>query len=105
MQHLDVLDTNDIVLGVHCKLLLLSRVLPRVLGSKDLVQFFKSAVLGLGDEEVDDSGLEEIPDDEDDVCLPCDGLERYGPGELIDETSSADGEVGESHALGTHFKR
>ena len=104
MQHLDVLDTNNVVLRVHCKLLLLGRMLPRVLRRKDLVQFFKSAILGLRDEEVDDSGLEEIPDDEDNVCLPRNGLERYRPGELIDQTSSTDGEVGESHALGAHFK-
>lgn len=74
VQHLDVLNTNNIVLRVHCKLLLLGRMFSGVLSGKDLVQFFERAILGLGDEEVDDGGLEEIPNDEDDVCLPCDGL-------------------------------
>jgi hypothetical protein len=46
-----------------------------------------TTVLGLGDEEVDDSGLEEVPDDEDDISLPRDLLERDGPSELVDKTS------------------
>jgi hypothetical protein len=46
-----------------------------------------SAVLGLWNEEVDNGSLEEIPDDEDDVCLPGDFLKRDWPGELIDKTS------------------
>jgi hypothetical protein len=71
-------------------------VLSWVLGCEDLVQFLElfreyksvnSAVLGLGNEEVDDSGLEEVPDDEDDISLPCDLLQRNGPSELVDKTS------------------
>jgi len=46
-----------------------------------------SAVLGLGDKEVDDSGLEEVPNDEDDISLPRDLLQRDGPSELVDKTS------------------
>jgi hypothetical protein len=46
-----------------------------------------SAILGLGNEEVDDSSLEEVPDDEDDISLPCDHLQRDGPSKLVDETS------------------
>ena len=75
----DILNTNSIVLGVHSNLLPYRRVLPWVLSLEDLVQFLKSAALGHGDEEVDDSCLEEVPDDKDDVCPPCDLFERNRP--------------------------
>jgi len=92
------------VFPIHSHPLLLGRVLSWVLSREDFVQFLESAVLGLRNEEVDDGGLEEIPNDEDDISLPCDLLQRDGPSELVDETSSADGEVGECHTLGAHLK-
>src|SRR5690606_20567921 len=48
-----------------------------------------------------DGGLDETPDDEDDVGLPLDLLKGNWPGELVEETSSVDSEGGESHTLGT----
>ena len=63
-----------------------------------------SSVLGFWDEEVDGDGLEGTPDDEADVCLPSDLLQRHRPGELVEKTAGADCEIGKCHTLGAHLK-
>ena len=63
-----------------------------------------SAVTSLREEEVHDGGLSRAPDDEDDISLPSDALERDGPGELVEETTSVDRQTGEGHTFGTHLE-
>lgn len=79
----------------------------------DLVSFQKlrrvvglsySAITSLREEEVHDGGLSSAPDDEDDISLPSDALERDRPGELVQETTSVDRQTGEGHTLGTHLE-
>lgn len=48
--------------------------------------------------------MDSAPDDEDNICLPSDILQRDGPSKLVDETSNVNGQAGETHALGTHLK-
>ena len=62
-----------------------------------------SSVLGLGDEEVEDTGLADTPDAEDNVCLPGDVLQSDGNTELHDKHSSVGEERAEGHTLGSHL--
>ena len=62
------------------------------------------AIFGFRDEPPDDEGLDGVLDREDDVCLPGNILQSHGPGELVEEPADIDGQGGEGHALGTHFK-
>lgn len=63
-----------------------------------------SAVAGFREEEVHDGGLSRAPDDEDDISLPSDALQRDRPGELVEEPTSVDRQTGEGHTLGTHLE-
>lgn len=98
---LSVLNGDSLASSINLDLLLGERSVPGVASLEDLVELLKSAALGLGDEEVDDEDLEGTPRNEDDVGLPSDLLKGNGPGELVEETSSVDGERGEGHTLGT----
>src|SRR5690606_8083898 len=98
---LSTLNVDNIGVGVELKLLLLGRELPGVGSLKYLIQLLKSAALGLWDEEVDNSGLDRTPNDEDEVSLPCNLLKGDGPCELVEETGGVDSEGGEGHTLGT----
>lgn len=64
-----------------------------------------SAILCLGDEEIDDSGLYSTPDGEDNIGPPSDLIHGNRPGELIQEASGSDSKTREAHSLCTHFKR
>ena len=66
--------------------------------------YLESAVLSLGNEEVDNSSLDRAPDDEDNVELPLDVLESDRVRELVDQHGRCEGQVRESHALGTHLE-
>lgn len=98
---LSTLDVEDVSMSIDLELLLLGRSLSWVWSLEDLLQLFQSAALGFWNEEVDDSGLDQTPDDEDDVSLPLDLLEGNWPGELVEKTGGVDGKGGESHTLST----
>jgi hypothetical protein len=72
---------------------------------EDKMRATYSAVLGLRNEEVDDSGLNSTPDGEDNIRAPSDLLQGNRPCELVQETSSGNGEARETHTLCTHFER
>ena len=78
---------NDVRIGVELQLLLLGGSLARVGLLEDPVQLFECTVLGLGNQEVDDHGLDGAPDAEDDVCLPRDILKSNGESKLVDEST------------------
>lgn len=63
-----------------------------------------SAVLSLGDEHPDEASLDNTPDHEDEVGLPFDVVKSDWETELVDEGSSGDEHVRESHSLGTHLE-
>ena len=63
-----------------------------------------SATLGLGEDKVNNSNLDGVPDGEDDIGPPANLLHGDGPGELVEKTSSVDSQVGKGHTLGTHLK-
>ena len=84
-----------------------------------------SAIVGLGDEEVNSDCLNGAPNDETDICLPADLFECDGPCELIEKirlyrtsaekSSSMQGggdnvtgttsQIRKCHALGAHLER
>ena len=104
------------------KLVRSSGELDGVLRLKDLVEFLElstvslchckksidqgtyRALPGLGEDEVCNDTLESTPDNEDDVCLPFDLLERNGPSELVHEAGGIDREGLQSHTLGSDFE-
>lgn len=63
-----------------------------------------SAVLGLGDKDPDEASLDNTPDHEDKVSLPCNIGKSDWETELVDESSSGDEHVREGHSLGTHLE-
>jgi hypothetical protein len=118
----DILDIYYFTISIETEPLLGNRCLNRVLGIKDLVEFLEllhvsiqapeekgkatySSVLRLRDEEVDDRGLYSAPDGEDNICAPSDLVHGNWPSELVQHTSSSDGETGEAHSLSAHLER
>lgn len=79
----DGVDVEDGAAGIEVVLLLLARSPDGVLGGEDVVELLEGAVLGLGNEEVEDAGLDEAPNTEDDVRHPADVLEGDGDTELV----------------------
>lgn len=100
-RRLSTLNVDDVSLSVDLNLLLDKGSLSWVWSLEDLLELLKGSALGFWDEEVDDGGLDNTPDDEDDVSLPGNLLKGNWPSELVEETSSVDGKGGESHTLGT----
>lgn len=82
---IDRLDLDNIGVLVQGDLALLERGLGGVLLVKDIVELLKGAVLGLRNEEVDDNGLNCIPDGEDDVSAPANLLHGDWPSELVEK--------------------
>jgi hypothetical protein len=68
-----------------------------------MVEFLKSSVLGLRDEEVEDDGLHDTPNAEDDVGLPSNVLQSDRNTKLHDKHGSVGEEGAEGHALGSHL--
>jgi hypothetical protein len=110
-----LMETSNIVRGQNFTVIADSdfvgnqRLLHRISSLEDLVELLESAVLGwkellamshpyhikgrsltLRHHEVEDSSHDEVPDDENDVSFPANGLEGNGPGELIKHTTSVD---------------
>lgn len=90
---------------VEGDLALLQAGLGGVLCVEDVVELLEGAVLGLGDEEVDDDGLDGVPDDEDDVRVPADALHGDGPRELVEEHGCAQTSVKNEEELGEIWGR
>jgi hypothetical protein len=114
---------DDVVVSINVKLFLLGGGLDGILGFENLVKLLKlehtavlvthhlvkigdfthSAVLGLGDEEVEDCSLDEAPTAEDDVGSPRDVFKCDWDTELCGEKGDGGKEGREGHALGAHF--
>ena len=59
---------------------------------------------GLWEDKVCNDTLKSTPDDEDDVCLPCNLLERDGPSELIHEAGGIDSKALQRHTFGSNLE-
>jgi hypothetical protein len=94
---------DNVGVGIGLKDLLLLGSLDRAGGRKDEVKFLESSVLGLGDEEVENDGLDDTPDAEDNVGLPGNVLQSDGDTELHDKHSSVGEERAECHTLSSHL--
>lgn len=70
---------------------------------KETVAVTYSSVLGLGDEEVENDGLNDTPDTEDNVGLPGNVLQSDGDTKLHDKHGSVGEEGAEGHTLGSHL--
>jgi hypothetical protein len=92
---------DNVGVGISLKELLLCGCLDGVVRREDVVKLLKSAILGLGDEEVEDDGLADTPDAEDNVGLPRDVLESNRDTELHDKHSGIGEERAEGHTLGS----
>ena len=78
---------NNVRVGIELQLLLLGGSLAGVGRGEDGIKFLECAVLGLGDEEVDDDSLHGAPHTEDDVSLPADVLEGDRESKLVDKST------------------
>lgn len=87
---IDRLDLEDVGVLIQGDLALLQRGLGGVLLVEDVVQLLEGAVLGLWDEEIDDDGLDGVPDGEDDVGAPANLLHGNRPGELVEKHGCAE---------------
>lgn len=79
---------------------LLQALLDRVGRLKDLGQLLEGAVLGLGEEEVDDADLDEVPKDEYEVKVVADAFKGRAAGVLEHRAGGAAGKVAHGRALG-----
>jgi hypothetical protein len=64
-----------------------------------------SSTFGLGDEDIDQSNLDKIPDGKNNVCIPTNFLHGNRPSKLVQQASGIDSKVGKGHSLGTHLER